>query len=68
MLASTVPAFTSTSSKTIVEVLIFLPKVGYRKSKTGRAFLKSATGYAVKNCWWLAHPLLPANGLSVALQ
>lgn len=40
---------------------------GYQ-SKTGRAFLKSATGHAVKNCWWLAHPLLPANGLSVALQ
>jgi hypothetical protein len=33
------------------------------------ALLRSATGYAVKNRWWLAYPLLPpANGLSVALQ
>jgi hypothetical protein len=37
------------------------------KSKTGRAFEK-VRPVSPKNCWWLAYPLLPANGLSVALQ
>jgi hypothetical protein len=42
--------------------------ISWTKAKPA-ALLKSATGYAVKNCWWLAYPLLPpAYGLSVALQ